>query len=499
MVEKIRWLPIGVIVLFFIWLSCPYVILAQDEEPTVTPDLTPPVLSEDQTLTIIESADESWSEPLNLSRSGAATSPTIFTGAQQSLHILWLDTFDGMMYMRGNGSTWTTPVHIVLPFETFTPSVYVDSENIGHVLWLDFDDNLFYATVPIIEFVDPSIWSESILIAEGVKNAEIVESEDGFHIVYFQGRDSETNLAGIYIRSMTDELTFALPVAIDTSPYLRLATQDTANLSVATAEESVYVVWDNVGQDQIVLAISADHGETWNTPTIVDQREQGDGPISIPPAGVDVLAQDDRVLIVWYAGHGDVTCGQFFQLSEDRGVTFSARQQIFGDLLDCPSSNRILADGSDDVLMVTRNDEFTYITQRRAGRWRNRVLQPLLMRFTDPITLRDVRLGCLNAVRAGGDLYVIGCDEDVGQDIWLTRQDFVTALTTDDATKFEPILDIEESLLSLTPTIPAEADLVDVTVEQGLKTQDYIVIGSLLLVGVVVAALGVRAYLQQER
>ena len=58
-----------------------------------------------------------WTNPINLSNSGASTNPLIVVDTVGVIHVIWVDEFDGYKYTESaNGVDWTTPVTTQFPF-----------------------------------------------------------------------------------------------------------------------------------------------------------------------------------------------------------------------------------------------------------------------------------------------------------------------------------------------------------------------------------------------
>jgi hypothetical protein len=54
--------------------------------------------------------DELWSQPVNLSRSGAAESPLLLAGPDRQLQLFWWDRFDGLTTAFMLDGAWSDPV-----------------------------------------------------------------------------------------------------------------------------------------------------------------------------------------------------------------------------------------------------------------------------------------------------------------------------------------------------------------------------------------------------
>src|SRR6187401_2482252 len=61
---------------------------------------------------------QEWSEPVNLSNSGSASSPSLVVDSDGHLYAIWVDEFDGYEYADSadGGVTWTAPLAVKFPF-----------------------------------------------------------------------------------------------------------------------------------------------------------------------------------------------------------------------------------------------------------------------------------------------------------------------------------------------------------------------------------------------
>ncbi len=63
-------------------------------------------------------SSQNWSEPLNLSNSGSSTDPSLVVDLNGTIHVIWVDEFDGYKYTRSTdaGKSWTDPKTVIFPF-----------------------------------------------------------------------------------------------------------------------------------------------------------------------------------------------------------------------------------------------------------------------------------------------------------------------------------------------------------------------------------------------
>ena len=481
-----------IVCIFLLW---PANVLAQDATPPPAPTLV-----RDASLQLPDTIEGEWSDLANLSRSGAATNPSLFLDAQGQQHIVWVDAFDGATYMRQEGRGWTTPTAFDPPFGSFEPRIVIDSDNIAHVIWLDFEDQLFYSYVPSNEFVDWSAWSEPQQFAENVRGVDLVLEEDELHLAFIQTRDDSENLAGVYVQNVNmSRRNQPDPILVYASPYLRSVTLDNAHVDLEINGDQWWLAWDNPALDWIQSSASADGGNRWADAVIIDQRSEFDGPLSNRPMQVHLYVQDDTVMFIWYVGHEGINCGQYFMVSTDKGVRFTTPKLIFGDLLQCPVQSQLLSDEDGNLLLLTATSEWTYFGQWTEGAWQNRQLQSKLVRFVDQVTFRDVELGCYSSQLVDENLWVAGCDEGDGQDVWLTQRAWTDVLTEAEnnfaTIGDEPDSSDEDVVVIPTATPAPVLPIIEEPPQNGVSN-DMLVVGGVLLVGILIALFGLRNVLR---
>ncbi|GJM40215.1 MAG: hypothetical protein DHS20C20_04970 [Ardenticatenaceae bacterium] len=391
-------------------------------------------------LTVLAQAEEGnvWSDPLNISRSGAASDPSLSLDSSGNYHLFWRDEFSGIYYTFGDGQTWSEPVAPRFPFSEppfgavgedgfegfFTPSVFVGPNDVAHSLWVNEDDELFYSRAGVADVTTGAAgWVGPQLISRNVFRYEIIEGANGrLHMVYLTTRTSETVAAGIVYRFSDDNgVVWSEPVNIYASDYYRTITPGQASFNVAMADgENVILVWDNRDLDTVFMTRSTDNGVTWEEPRAVDQRLEEDPTDSEGPAQINLYTSGNNVNLTWRASHSEEHCAQYVQQSDDNGVTWQGIQAVHLDELDCPEDGRFVEGTNGLLFLMTTLDDNVYMQAQDDAHWSRPILQGPLGTFTDPVTFRNVRFECYQTdVTAENRLLVVGCGSSNDDDIWL--------------------------------------------------------------------------------
>jgi hypothetical protein len=388
-----------------------------------------------------------WAAPVNLSESSAAGDVVMAEDGEGTIHVLWRDEFAGFVYRRSDDEGWTTPVTVTLPSvaelteqqqsagvaaELFVPQLHADATGHIHAFWLDDEAALRHSAVAADAFTEASSWSETEIVAEGVLAMAIqVDGAGNLHLAYVQAQDAEDAPAGIYYRrSDNGSASWTPSQALFHSAYFRSIPAKQANLSLATAAAAVtatgsrvFVAWDLPPRERVLVVQSDDNGETWLEPRVVDRRQDRDAETAVGPSNILVATAGSEVHLVWQAGHEGALCSQYHQWSPDGGDSWEEPQFILDELLVCPDATTLLpAPDERLLLLVTLEGNVqggVYLAVWSGSRWSELREQAPLSNFTDPETLRPVRLGCRQELVVAAEIVVVGCSAGSVQDVWL--------------------------------------------------------------------------------
>jgi hypothetical protein len=396
-----------------------------------------------------QSTDDPWDKPLNLSHSGVAVNPAIVTDSEGVVHAVWQDDLANYVYTHFDGSQWSAPettdldrvFELPTPGESTSPQLAIytgpnpmfvagPGQSI-FAFWISTQGKLLTGSVENANFGDAGAWNYGRVIAPSAASfAVAVDARGEWHLAYVRTVDDSVNPAGIYYtRSQNSGRTWAVPVLLYESPYLRRLGAGEANLSVATTgtEDSlrVYIVWDNRPRKQVLLAQSADGGESWEQPVLISGPASGAG--SDGPFDIHVGANQKSVVLVWQSGRPGGACSQIYQSSSDGGATWSDPQPMIEDLLGCAESSEFvtgLANSPEGLLyFLTETKSKVFLLAWNGLQWSKPQAQPILSGFEEPEIYAEVIYGCHRASLLGERLYIIGCDQGQGGDVWVTSRE----------------------------------------------------------------------------
>ena len=438
-----------------------------------------------------QSSDDPWGTPVNLSHSGVGKNPGIVIDSGGAVRVLWTDDLANFIYTKLDGDQWSTPELTDLNrlFQMPRPDEPVDPLQLANhtgpnplfiaspnerifAFWIKPEGRVLVSNVDNENFNDYRSWGTGRLVAPGAASfAATVDASGGLHVAFLRPQGDHDNPPGIYYTHSTiNGGTWTKPVLLYESPYFRRLARGEANLSIATAGTEdvlrVYVAWDNRPRKQVFMAQSADGGESWEQPKLVEGPEPDSGLAG--PFNIHVGAAQNSVVLVWQNGQPTDTCSQIYEFSRDGGTTWSNPQPLAEDLLECPQSMEFvagLASSSEGPLyFLTDTKSQVLLTAWNKLQWSQPQVQSILSGFEEPEIYTPVTFGCRQASLFGEHLYVVGCDKGPGGDIWLTSRDL--------GAKSSPLLPPVWSQLS-----PVTTDHLALQAVQLVTTDDGIVHG----------------------
>lgn len=397
---------------------------------------------------LAQTTDDSWAVPLNLSHSGVAVNPAMVIDSKAVVHAIWQDDLANFVYARLEGDQWSAPettnlnflFEMPLPDEPTGPqlAIYTGPNPLfmagpGEYIfafWISPQGKLFTSKVRNLNFENVAAWeSERLITPEVASFAVAIDASGEWHLAYLRTVEDSVSPAGIYYtRSKNKGLNWAIPTLLYESPYLRTLGEGEAHLSLATTstEDSlhVFVGWDNRPRKEVLLAQSADGGENWEKPMLVAGPAPNSGLTG--PFNIHVSANQNSIVLVWQSGRPGGACSQIYQFSNDRGNSWSDPQPMIEDLLGCAKSNKFiteLANSPEDPLyFLTETQSQVFMSVWNGRQWSAPQAQPILSGFEEPEIYTEVVYGCLQASLLRERLYIIGCDEGRGGDVWITSR-----------------------------------------------------------------------------
>jgi hypothetical protein len=182
-------------------------------------------------------------------------------------------------------------------------------------------------------------------------------------------------------------------------------------------QDAIYIVWDDRSQKRIFIANSGDGGLNWDAVKEMVAPQENLGNRTPYNADIDVL--EDQVLATWLVGEPDTgICTPFSWFSSDGGETWGEQLPILSEAAPCPERSEFISIDPDySASLFTLQGDLSLSVWNGSG-WSNPQIQTGLSLITNPATFDPILLGCEQAAAYKGRLYVVGCDQGAGGDIW---------------------------------------------------------------------------------
>jgi hypothetical protein len=371
--------------------------------------------------------DQDWSQPVNLSLSGLATNPLLFVDNNSTLHALWIDSLDGYKHSQSDddGVTWSSPQTVAFPFDKDSPlpTMLADSKGVIHIFWINSASELYYGLTTPLDFTNPSNWQVTSLISQDVLTYDVLlDSRDSLHITYIRMKSSVTNPAGVYYRqSNIGGGSWNNAIALYNSEYFRSISKSEAFVRIAVSnaspEQNIYVTWDSLPQKRVYMAVSKDSGLNWNEAQPVKSAEDTGG-IDYP-FHLNVAAVNNKVLIMWQEGQpSSAKCTVLSQWSEDGGENWGDVVSVLGSAPNCPISSKFIVQNDNYIIAELEGQVNPSFVAWNGAEWSDPQSQMQLPSFSNPVTYDAIFLGCRYDIYYDNRLYVTGCDQGGGEDVW---------------------------------------------------------------------------------
>jgi hypothetical protein len=255
------------------------------------------------TQTLAQSDGSEWATPVNLSGSGAASSPVIVVVPDGTLRILWWDEFDGLTVSDGTvfalwapdatGSesdaeeSWSAPTQapVLVPTRVIRggeeqviplpigimPYIVGDAGGRAHAFWLGNPDEETEDRALLSSRLAPgeTIWIAPAELAVSASSLDATADVSGtLHLAYVQPIQTGGFPVGLYYQqSRNAGADWTEPAPIFLSRYLRQLLDGRTDLRLTAIDRNnVYAVWNDPQEGQLLVSHSDDSGLTWSEP-----------------------------------------------------------------------------------------------------------------------------------------------------------------------------------------------------------------------------------------
>lgn len=383
-----------------------------------------------------------WSDPVNISNSGSALDPVIVANSDGVLHAIWNMKAGGFRYSNSkDGVVWSPVQTISFPFVEKSqlkdidptdpkanreyPFRLVPSPNgVVHIFWIKTNGDLMVARATSENLSTPISWAGVEILSESVLNFDVDVTATGeVHLAYLRNDD----LAGVYYRRSLNGTSWSKTAALYSSQYINISmSYADAHVRVSASDDptspTVLVGWDMRPLKRIFMATSLDDGANFSETKQVKGPEDTGGYGS--PLNIELGVAGKNLLLIWQVGEqGANQCTFYSQSSDDAGEVWTDPVVMLDARSLCPQKLNFL---------IQQKDLFMLLLEFKGGNpsllawngveWGAPKVQNELSSFTNPVTFDTILLGCKTEALSGTTLFIAGCDEGNGSDIWLTSR-----------------------------------------------------------------------------
>ena len=379
-----------------------------------------------------------WSDPVNISNSGSAVDPVIVVGRDGVIHAIWSPAAGGFRYARSeDGISWTPPRMVSFPFldpasakvlrpkdgQKFPFRLIPSPDGVINIFWINADGNLMLGRANSEQLPVPSSWASKERVADDVLNFDVDITTAGvFHLAYIRNDEK----AGIYYQRSPNGALWTHTAKLYSSQYIDSMTFDDAHVRVSAPDDpesrTVLVAWDVRSIKRIFMATSTDSGSTFSEALQIKGPEDTGGYGT--PFNIELGIAGEKVLMVWQVGEpGATQCTFYSQSSNDGGQNWTNPLTMMDARSLCPERMKFLIQENDFLMaMLYYQGGNPAIVVWNGSAWGAPQVQSELSSFTNPLTFDTLQIGCENETLAGNRLYLAGCDQGLGGDIWITSR-----------------------------------------------------------------------------
>ncbi|MEP0805481.1 MAG: exo-alpha-sialidase [Chloroflexota bacterium] len=373
-----------------------------------------------------------WSEPVNLSFSGAATNPIVTVDDRGFIHVIWLDAVDGYKYAQSrDGKTFSPAQTVKFPFgPKDPPPVLVPGKGgVIHVFWVSgSDQRLFYGQATAGDFPYPQNWVLVTRIQNSVASFDaMLDAQGVLHVAFIQNNLVDNKPAGVYYTQSPSGGGFWVePRLLYASEYFRSALQSDLYIRLSTSNtatnQRVYVTWDNRAQKRVFMAVSRNNGAAWGEAQQIKGPEDTGG--FETPFNLTVSAYGQNVLLIWQVGEpGSSKCTVFSQFSRDGGQKWEDPVAVLGGRTECPVATKSVERNTRFMTVLFVGQVSPFMVAWNGSQWSDVQAQTQLPAIVNPLTFDAILLGCRFDLIYKSRLYVTGCDQGKGGDVWFLSRE----------------------------------------------------------------------------
>lgn len=369
-----------------------------------------------------------WSQPANLSQSGAASQPRVVIGpGGAQMQAFWLDRFDGLVSATYDGLAWSQPQLSPLPSTSqdrtqpapaIMPFLVADGVGTVHAFWQQVDtdtypnfqpNNLYTSRMPL----GSAAWSAPELIAEDALVFDVyASSSGGLDLAYIRRLNTAAAPAGVFVRLLDPGASAWGPaIVVYSSIYYRLLLPGETAIQISDQGGSILdLIWNDAERDELFQSRSIDRGVIWSAPALF-------GDPDLQPVNPRLSSLTSTTIALWQAS--TVSRCSLYQQEASSGA-WEAPFAVLTELENCPAGDSLWPQAGDDRIYWVWGEGTSGLSltvwETAQTQWASPI--NLTFSFEDAANNRLVTLGDLHTAIAGNTMVVVG--NDANGEIWAT-------------------------------------------------------------------------------
>jgi hypothetical protein len=379
-----------------------------------------------------------WTQPENLSNTGATTNPRLITSASGRLHAFWEDQYSQVAYKYLENDVWSNNFNLSLPFYQTDYKLVTDQTGWILAFWIDpGSNNLYYSGVQELNVPIVSRWFSPIRVSSGVTAFDIsIDSSNQINLVFLRALDTEDLPSGIYYQKTqgnfqrwgTSNILYQskyfrnqLP-PVDSTAAQTVIESNWSHVDIETGEaDQFYVSWENPALKRLYYSYSSTNGNSWTEPEIISSPSPDN--TYLTPQNLLTANLPNHTMQIWQLSEPGGNCSLQYRVSLENQNDWSPQQSLANLVNECPENISWFPSGEADTLFVFSGaNKFTIIAWN-GERWSLAQSQSELNQFTNPNTFRSLEFTQYATIINFPEIHNIAIDE-ISEDVWYSHKTF---------------------------------------------------------------------------
>lgn len=385
-----------------------------------------------------QSAVNNWSQPVNISQSGATTNPHIITSASGRSHAVWEDQYSQIVYKYLEDGVWSSAFNLDLPFYQTDYILAADQTGWVFAFWIDYRNyTLYYSGVQELSFATASRWFSPIKLASGVTAFDVsIDDTNQLNLVYLRALDTGELPSGVYYQKTQGNFQrWGNSILLYESKYFRnqlpprgvtvaqsSLEEKWSHVDIeAGAANQFYISWENPALKRLFYSYSAIGGNTWSDPIEISSPTIDN--TYLTPQKLLSANLRQHTMQIWQLSEPGGNCSLQFRTSLDSPNEWTPQQSLSNLINECPENITWHEADQDNTIFIFSGESKFTILAWNGERWSLPQSQTELNQFINPTTFSSLEFIQFETEIDFPNIYNIAVDRNSG-DIWYSQKTF---------------------------------------------------------------------------